>query len=222
MHALSIFGLKFHVDRLGTRLLVLPWYASTVTYHEAKPAPTKRGKSVSYMDNEKQIQASQIQKAEEMLQFGNRKIAEGDQRGARRALESAYKLSQNDAAFNEDARVQLQKLKTQQAMMGINMRRSNFLMNSGVASQQTEQQQAAMLREARERQARLAAGGAQHGGGAAAAAASAAPARPAPAPAAADGPLDAIIEQVLTSACHWRCLGLLPGAQPEAVRKQFA
>ena len=32
MHALSIFGLKFHVDRLGTRLLVLPWYASTVTY----------------------------------------------------------------------------------------------------------------------------------------------------------------------------------------------
>ena len=32
MHALSIFGLKFHVDRLGTRLLVLPWYASTVSY----------------------------------------------------------------------------------------------------------------------------------------------------------------------------------------------
>jgi hypothetical protein len=79
-----------------------------------------------------------------MLQIGNQKIAEGDQREARRALESAYKLSQNDAAFNEDARVQLQKLKTQQAMMGINMRRNNFLMNSGVASQQAEQQQAAI------------------------------------------------------------------------------
>ena len=132
--------------------------ASTVTYHEAKQAPPQGGVSVSYrgdkqarqsaskvyLDNEKQIQQRQTQKAEEMLQIGNQKIAEGDQREARRALESAYKLSQNDAAFNEDARVQLQKLKTQQAMMGINMRRNNFLMNSGVASQQAEQQQAAI------------------------------------------------------------------------------
>jgi hypothetical protein len=132
--------------------------ASTVTYNEERPAPPQGGVSVSYrggkqvrqsaskvyLDNEKQIQQRQTQKAEEMLQFGNQKIAEGDQREARRALESAYKLSQNDAAFNEDARVQLQKLKTQQAMMGINMRRNNFLMNSGVASQQAEQQQAAI------------------------------------------------------------------------------
>ena len=44
-----------------------------------------------------------------------------EQYRARRAFENAYRLSQNYAAFNEDARVQLQKLKTQQAMMGINM-----------------------------------------------------------------------------------------------------
>ncbi len=74
-------------------------------------------------------------KADEKLKLGNRLIVEGDQRQARRALESAYKLSQNDTDFNEDTRVQLQKLKTQQAMMGINMRRNNFLMNSGVVSQ---------------------------------------------------------------------------------------
>ncbi|MBC8245287.1 MAG: hypothetical protein H8E20_12930 [Verrucomicrobia bacterium] len=131
---------------------------STVTYHEAEAAPSEGGKvgyrgskqvpqSASekvYLDNEQQIQKRQTQKAEALLLFGNRKIAEGDQREARRALESAYKLSQNDAAFNEDARVQLQNLKTQQAMMGINMRRNNFLMNSGVASQQAEQQQAAI------------------------------------------------------------------------------
>jgi hypothetical protein len=77
-----------------------------------------------------------------MLLFGNQLIESGDQRQARRALESAYKLSQNDEAFNEDARVQLQKLKTQQAMMGINMRRNNFLISNGVVSQQAEQQQA--------------------------------------------------------------------------------
>ena len=53
-------------------------------------------------------------------------------------------MSQNDAAFNEDARVQLQKLKTQQAMMGINMRRNNFLVNNGAVSIQAEQQQSAI------------------------------------------------------------------------------
>ena len=97
-----------------------------------------------YLYKENKNQERQTQKAEEMLQIGNQKIAEGDQREARRALESAYKLSQNDAAFNEDARVQLQKLKTQQAMMGINMRRNNFLISNGVVSQQIEQQQAAI------------------------------------------------------------------------------
>ena len=131
---------------------------STVTYHEAKPAPSKVGGSASYrggdqasqiaskvyLDNEKQIQESQIVKADEKLKLGNRLIVEGDQRQARRALESAYKLSQNDTAFNEDARVQLQKLKTQQAMMGINMLRNNFLISNGVVSQQIEQQKAAI------------------------------------------------------------------------------
>ena len=100
--------------------------------------------SKEYLKNEYENQQRQTKKAADLLEIGNQKIVEGDQREARRALESAYKLSQNDAAFNEDARVQLQKLKTQQAMMGINMRRNNFLMNSGVASQQAEQQQAAI------------------------------------------------------------------------------
>ena len=132
--------------------------ASTVTYHEAKPVLPQGGISVSsrgggqapqsaskvYLDNEYKIQQRQTQKAEQMLELGNQKIAEGDQREARRALESAYKLSQNDVAFNEDARVQLQKLKTQQAMMGINIRRNNFLISNGVVSQQIEQQQAAI------------------------------------------------------------------------------
>ena len=141
-------GLKIEVDEA----------ASTVTYREERPAPPQGGVSISfrgggqapqsaskvYLDNEYKIQQRQTQKAEQMLEIGNQKIAEGDQREARRALESAYKLSQNDAAFNEDARVQLQKLKTQQALMGINMRRNNFLISNGVVSQQIEQQQAAI------------------------------------------------------------------------------
>jgi hypothetical protein len=141
-------GLEIEVDEA----------ASTVTYHEAKPVLPQGGISVSsrgggqatqsastvYLDNERKIQQRQTQKAEQMLELGNQKIAQGEQRQARRALESAYKLSQNDAAFNEDARVQLQQLKTQQAMMGINIIRNNFLINNGVVSQQIEQQQAAI------------------------------------------------------------------------------
>ena len=131
--------------------------ASTVTYHEldeqavpAQQAAQVVGQSVQkgavvdsklYLDNEKQIQRRQTQKAEEMLSIGNSLIEQGDQYRARRAFENAYQLSQNDAAFNEDARVQLQKLKTQQAMMGINMRRNNFLANNGAVSVQAEQQQ---------------------------------------------------------------------------------
>ena len=130
--------------------------ASTVTYHEqeiAQQAPTQQqatqvqGQAVQnklYLDNEKQIQRRQTQKAEEMLSIGNSLIEQGEQYRARRAFENAYQLSQNDAAFNEDARVQLQKLKTQQAMMGINMRRNNFLANNGAVSIQAEQQQAAI------------------------------------------------------------------------------
>ena len=132
--------------------------ASTVTYHEAKSVLPQGDISVSsrgggqdsgsaeevYRANEDKIQLRQTQKAEQMLELGNQKIAQGEQRQARRALESAYKLSQNDAAFNEDARVQLQKLKTQQAMMGINIIRNNFLINNGVVSQQIEQQQSAI------------------------------------------------------------------------------
>jgi hypothetical protein len=141
-------GLEIEVDEA----------ASTVTYDEAKPVPPQGGISVSsrgggqapqsaskvYLDNEYKNQQLQTQKAEQMLELGNQKIVQGEQRQARRALESAYKLSQNDAAFNEDARVQLQQLKTQQAMMGINIIRNNFLINNGAVSQQIEQQQAAI------------------------------------------------------------------------------
>ena len=57
-----------------------------------------------------------------MLAFGNRALQSGDPQQARRAFESAYGLSRNDAAFNEDARVQLNNLKLQQALVGLNVR----------------------------------------------------------------------------------------------------
>jgi hypothetical protein len=56
-----------------------------------------------------------------MLALGNSALQNGDPRQARRAFASAYDLSHNDAAFNEDARVQLNNLKLQQALVGLNV-----------------------------------------------------------------------------------------------------
>jgi hypothetical protein len=75
-----------------------------------------------------QVEAGQLREktkaAEQMLALGNRALEQGDPQQARRAFESAYGLSQHDAAFNEDARVQLHNLKLQQAIVGLNVRQS--------------------------------------------------------------------------------------------------
>jgi hypothetical protein len=55
--------------------------------------------------------------------MGNAFLQQGTPQQARRAYQAAWKLSPQDAAFNEDARVQLHNLKTQQALLGLNQRR---------------------------------------------------------------------------------------------------
>jgi hypothetical protein len=57
--------------------------------------------------------------------MGNTWLEKGDPQQARRAFQSAYGLSQGDDAFNEDARVQLNNLKLQQALVGLNVRQSS-------------------------------------------------------------------------------------------------
>jgi hypothetical protein len=57
-----------------------------------------------------------------MLAMGNTLLERGDPQQARRAFQSAYGLSAQDEAFNEDARVQLHNLKLQQALIGLNVR----------------------------------------------------------------------------------------------------
>jgi len=52
-----------------------------------------------------------------MLALGNSALQAGNPNQARQAFESAAGLSQSDEAFNEDARVQLNNLKLQQALV---------------------------------------------------------------------------------------------------------
>jgi hypothetical protein len=78
----------------------------------------------SYLRNESSLQQQKTRDAEQMLALGNSALQNGDPQQARRAFQSAYGLSRNDAAFNEDARVQLNNLKLQQALVGLNVRQA--------------------------------------------------------------------------------------------------
>lgn len=78
----------------------------------------------SYLQTETQLQREKTKEAEQMLSYGNIALQKGDPQQARRAFQNAFGLSRNDAAFNEDARVQLNNLKIQQALVGLNVRQS--------------------------------------------------------------------------------------------------
>jgi hypothetical protein len=86
-----------------------------------------------YLQNESSWKSSKTKQAEEMLAAGNTALQNGDPQKARRAFESAYGLSTSDEAFNEDARVQLNNLKLQQALVGLNVRQAEVAGDSSAA-----------------------------------------------------------------------------------------
>jgi hypothetical protein len=78
----------------------------------------------TYLQNEASQQRERTKEAEELLAAGNQALELGDPQQARRAFQAAYGLSTADAAFNEDARVQLHNIKLQQALVGLNVRQA--------------------------------------------------------------------------------------------------
>jgi len=86
-----------------------------------------------YLQTEAAAHREKTKEAEQMLAMGNSLLEKGNPQQARRAFESAYGLSQGDDAFNEDARVQLNNLKLQQALVGLNVRQSGVAGEGGTA-----------------------------------------------------------------------------------------
>jgi hypothetical protein len=78
----------------------------------------------SYLQKEATLQRERTKEAEEFMSAGNSALEQGDPQQARRAFQAAYGLSTHDAAFNEDARVQLHNIKLQQALVGLNVRQA--------------------------------------------------------------------------------------------------
>jgi hypothetical protein len=77
-----------------------------------------------YLRNEAVGRLELTRHAEDLLAAGNTALDAGDPQQARRAFQAAYGLSSHDAAFNEDARVQLHNIKLQQALIGLNVRQA--------------------------------------------------------------------------------------------------
>jgi hypothetical protein len=77
-----------------------------------------------YLQNETFQQQQRTKQAEGLLAAANSALAQGDPQLARRAFQSAYGLSSHDAAFNEDARVQLHNVKLQEALVALNVRQA--------------------------------------------------------------------------------------------------
>jgi hypothetical protein len=105
---------------LGDKWNVTRWTGALQMEREevvSLPASAELG---SYLQQEASQRQEKTREAEQMLVLGNRALAQGDPQQARRAFQNAYGLSQHDDAFNEDARVQLNNLKKQQAWMGLN------------------------------------------------------------------------------------------------------
>lgn len=77
-----------------------------------------------YLQNERSELSERTKRAEDLLAFGNSALEQGKPQQARRAFQQAFGLSSHDAAFNEDARVQLHNIKVQQALIGLNVRQA--------------------------------------------------------------------------------------------------
>jgi hypothetical protein len=80
----------------------------------------------TYARQEAGAQKEKTREAGQFLSLANSLLEKGDPEQARRAFQNAYGLSQHDNAFNEDARVQLHNLKTQQALVGLNVRQAKI------------------------------------------------------------------------------------------------
>jgi hypothetical protein len=85
----------------------------------------------SYLKKASGKRQVQAQEAAQLLEQANRYLQSGEQARARWALNSVANYNALDAASNEDARVQLENLQTQQAIVGLNSRRQRVVLDNG-------------------------------------------------------------------------------------------
>jgi hypothetical protein len=109
---------------LNDKWTVKHWSGSLQLQEQTESLPAAAADLQSYLQNEVVRQRERTKVAEDLLAAGNSALEKGDPQQARRSFQAAYGLSSHDAAFNEDARVQLHNIKLQQALIGLNVRQA--------------------------------------------------------------------------------------------------
>jgi len=109
---------------LNEKWLVKDW-AGDLQLERQEIAPQTAAVDLqTYLQTEATMQRERTKEAEELMATANSALEKGDPQQARRAFQAAYGLSTHDAAFNEDARVQLHNIKLQQALVGLTVRQA--------------------------------------------------------------------------------------------------
>jgi hypothetical protein len=81
------------------------------------------------------VSSQSKQTARELIDLGNQLLSEGRVEEAGQAYKSSYNMSQNYEALNRDALVQWNRVRTQQAYMGISQRRGNIQQQTSASQQ---------------------------------------------------------------------------------------
>ncbi len=87
----------------------------------------------SYLSKASDKRKSQAMQAQQMLAEAGELLQAGEQSKAQRALSNVFNSNALDAASNEDARVQLENLQTQQAIVGLNTRRQRLYLDNDLS-----------------------------------------------------------------------------------------
>jgi len=143
---LELLGPKFELplENIKWQIFLDPkWklekWSGSLQLEQAAVVPVSPTADVQvYLQNEAGVLKEKTQEAEQLVKIAQENIKQGDPQLARRAFQAAYEMSTHDDAFNEDTRVQLHNLKTQQALMGLSVRQNALAGDVNVAAKLRE------------------------------------------------------------------------------------
>ncbi len=142
-------GLNVPLENVSWRVVIPPGYALDEYAGGLRLREERMAGSFGLGDYQSLVvskRAAEAKQATDFITEANILLQKGEQQQAGEALNRAAKANAFDQATNEDARVQLRALKTQQAVFGLNTRRQKlYLDNSAEVVKNEQLEQAANL-----------------------------------------------------------------------------
>jgi hypothetical protein len=150
-HSIQLEGPRLNVplENVAWRVVLPPGYALS-QYRGALQLTGERAEGWFTLNEYQEMmstrRSTEARQANDYLQTANTLLQHGQQQQASEVLMRAAKATSLDEASNEDARVQLRALRTQQAVVSLNTRRQRLYLDNNIESLRNEQlEQAANL-----------------------------------------------------------------------------